>query len=188
VKSTAVFGSAGLALTLALLSPVAMAQDKAPVAELGPPLVTARAEPAEAAKLEVRRPFEGMAGSWSGGGTITVSGGGKEPLRCRATHTVGQNNTSLSLSIRCASDSFKFELTSNVLENGGEISGDWKETSIGVAGSISGQAAGDRISAVASGGSTTAGISVITTGNRQTVSITPQGAFITGVQIALSKR
>jgi hypothetical protein len=92
------------------------------------------------------------------------------------------------MNIRFASDSHKFELSSSVSERRGQIFGRWSQASNGVSGSISGRAAGNRISAVASGSSFTAGIAVTTNGIRQSVSITPQGVHITGVQIALSKR
>jgi hypothetical protein len=202
VKPNIICGPAALVLALALLSPEAMAQDKAaapdsaatPATTSG--VMTAKAEPAEtAAKTEAQEakresvhPFAAMAGSWSGGGTISLQGGARERLRCRARHIVGDGDKSLGMSIRCASDTYKFELTSNVSERGGQISGSWSEASNAFSGSISGRAAGNHISAVANGDGFTAGISVTTNGNRQSVSIVPQGVYITGVQIALSRR
>jgi hypothetical protein len=194
VKPNIICRPAALVLALSLLSPVAMAQDKTTVS--GDPIMTAKAEPAETvaktevqdAKREAVHPFAAMAGSWSGGGTISLQGGARERLRCRAHHIVGGGNKNLGMSIRCASDTYKFELTSNVSERGGQISGSWSEASNAISGSISGRAAGNHISAVASGDSFSASISVTTNGNRQSVSIVPQGVYITGVQIALSKR
>ena len=34
-------------------------------------------------------PFAGMAGSWTGGGTLTMSDGQRERLRCRAADAAG---------------------------------------------------------------------------------------------------
>ena len=34
-------------------------------------------------------PFAGMAGNWSGGGTVTLDDGSSERIRCRATYAVG---------------------------------------------------------------------------------------------------
>ena len=68
-----------------------------------------------------------MAGTWTGGGTIELTNDIKERLRCRATYNYGKANNSLALAIRCASDNYKFELTSNVVERGGQISGQWSE-------------------------------------------------------------
>ena len=204
MKPNIICGPAALVLALALLSPPAMAQDKAaapgtaatPAATSSDSIMTAKAEPAAtAAKTEAQEakrgsvhPFAAMAGSWSGGGTISLQGGTRERLRCRAHHVVGNGNKSLGMSIRCASDTYKFELNSNVSEHHGQISGSWSEASNAVSGSISGRAAGNHISAIANGDSFTASISVTTNGNRQSVSIVPQGVYITGVQIALSKR
>ena len=54
-------------------------------------------------------PFAGMAGNWSGGGTVTLDDGSSERIRCRATYAVGAGGTGLNQSLTCASDSYKFE-------------------------------------------------------------------------------
>jgi hypothetical protein len=77
-------------------------------------------------------PFAGMAGSWSGGGTVTLDDGSSERLRCRATYAVGAGGNALNQSLTCASDSYKFILSSNVLAQGGALSGTWSESSRGV--------------------------------------------------------
>ena len=127
-----------------------------------------------------------MAGTWTGGGKIELTNDIHERLRCRASYTHSQGN-SLTLAIRCASDNYKFELTSNVVERNGQISGQWKETAYGVSGSISGRVNGGRISAVASGDSFTAALSVNTNGNRQSVTITPKATYIISVQIGMGR-
>ena len=195
MKSKIVCGSTVIVLALGLLSPAAMAQDKSQ----GKPAetVTAKAEPPEtAAKTEAQteakritaNPFAAMAGTWSGGGFISLSSGGRERLHCRAHHTAGQGANSLSLNIRCASDSYKFELSSNVSENGGQISGNWIEAGYGVSGSINGRLEGNHITGVAEAAGYTADIAMTTNGNRQSVSIALHNVFIKDVQIALSRR
>jgi hypothetical protein len=178
---------AALVLALALSPSPSAAQEKVPAPEK--PAAPEQIErPAPAPQPESPHPFTVIAGSWSGGGTISLSNGTKERVRCRAHHSVGHGGKSLSLSIRCASDSYRFELTSNVVDRRGMIFGKWSEARNGVSGTISGRAVGDRIQAVAKGDTFTAGISLTTHGNRQSVSITPQGAHISGVHIALSRR
>ena len=139
---------------------------------------------APAAKVH---PFAMMAGTWSGGGMIELTNDIKEKLRCRATYTYNQASSGLSLAIRCASDNYKFELTSNVVERNGQLSGQWSETAYGVSGSISGRVNGGRIQAVAQGDSFTAALSVNTNGNRQSVTITPKATYIINVQIGMGK-
>jgi hypothetical protein len=173
------------ALILAMTALPVAAEDNIPESH-----VSTQPEPApvEAAiKPAAIHPFAAMAGTWTGGGTIDLTNDIHEKLRCRATYNYGQSNNSLALAIRCASDNYKFELTSNVVERGGQISGQWNESAYGVSGSISGRVNGGRISAVARGDSFTAALSVNTNGNRQSVTITPQATYIINVQISMGK-
>jgi hypothetical protein len=169
------------------LSPNAPPSPAAPQAEVPDGAVAALTEP-EIAKPDIVHPFAAMAGAWTGGGTISLLNDINEKLRCRANHSFAQGTNSLSLSIRCSSDNYKFELTSNVVERRGQVSGRWNEASYGVSGTISGRLTGNRISAMAQGDKFSTALSVTTTSNRQTVSITPQATYVTSVQIALSRR
>jgi hypothetical protein len=96
-------------------------------------------------------PFFAMAGAWSGGGTITMANGAKERVRCRAAYGVAERGENLRLNLRCASDSYNFDLAGDVAYRGGAISGSWSEATHNVAGIISGHASGDRIVAAANG-------------------------------------
>ena len=79
-------------------------------------------------------PFAGMAGVWSGGGTVTLDDGSSERIRCRATSAVGDRGAGLNLGLACASDSYKFDLSGNVVSDGGVLSGTWSESSRGITG------------------------------------------------------
>src|SRR5476651_2231160 len=72
-------------------------------------------------------PFAGLAGVWSGSGTVTLDDGSTERIRCRATYAVGGGGTGLNQSLTCASDSYRFNLSSNVVANGGSLSGTWRD-------------------------------------------------------------
>ena len=133
-------------------------------------------------------PFVAMAGSWSGGGVVSTSDGMQERLRCRAAYDVARTGDALRLNLRCASQSYNFNLTSEVEYRGGAISGSWSEASRNASGTLSGRAVGDRIEAAASGANFSANLSLTTRGHRQTVSIRPQGTNITGVSLELARR
>ena len=180
MKSNLICGSAALLLALTLLPAAAQESPEGHVMTLPEPVEPAVAKPN-------MHPFATMAGTWTGGGTIDLTNDIHEKLRCRATYNYGRSNNGLTLAIRCASDNYKFELTSNVVEQGGQISGQWSETAYGVNGSISGRVNGGRIQAVAKGDSFTAALSVNTNGNRQSVTITPQATYIINVQIAMGR-
>src|SRR5471032_2332793 len=81
-------------------------------------------------------PFTGLAGVWSGGGTITLDDGSSERIRCRATYAVGAGGAGLNQTLTCASDSYKFNLSSNVVAQGSTLSGTWSESSRGVSGTL----------------------------------------------------
>ena len=132
-------------------------------------------------------PFSALAGAWSGGGTLTTADGNTERLRCRATYNVGDAGTDLRLTLRCASDSYNFELGSAVIAQGSRISGTWSEATRNASGSLSGRASGDRIEAAARSESFSANLLLATRGNRQTVSIRSQGADISEVSLSLNR-
>src|SRR4029079_19434016 len=96
-------------------------------------------------------PFTAMAGSWTGGGVSTMASGNRERIRCRANYVVGGSGSNLDLTLRCASDSFKFELQSNVAHDNGSVSGSWAEMTRHVGGNIEGNARGNHISVRVSG-------------------------------------
>jgi hypothetical protein len=131
-------------------------------------------------------PFAGMAGVWSGGGTVTLDDGSTERIRCRATYAVGNGGNGLNQSLTCASDSYRFNLSSNVVASGGSLSGTWSESSRGINGSLEGRGSNGNFQVVASAPGFSANISLRTTGNRQSVVIRAESQF-RGASISLSR-
>src|ERR1700674_4322729 len=129
--------------------------------------------------------FAGMAGSWSGVGRIDLQDGSSERIRCRASYSVGGDGLSFQQQLRCASDSYKFDVNSSVQSNGGSLSGTWSEASRNLSGSVSGSASGGSIKARVSGGAFSAGLNVTTNGNQQGVTIVPQGTDVKGVTVTM---
>jgi len=127
------------------------------------------------AALAQSPPFAGLAGSWTGSGSISLSDGSKERLRCRATYQVSAGEARLQQSLRCASDSYRFDLNSDIASERGAISGTWSEASRGISGSLSGRASSGSISAVVDAPGFSANLSVATRGNRQSFAILSQG-------------
>jgi hypothetical protein len=132
-------------------------------------------------------PFAGMAGSWSGGGRIDLQNGSSERIRCRATYSVGGSGSTLQQQLRCASDSYRFEVSSTVESRAGALSGSWSEATRNVNGQISGRAAAGRIQARVDAGVFAADLTVNTSGNQQSVAIAPQGADIRIVAVTMRR-
>jgi hypothetical protein len=131
-------------------------------------------------------PFAGMAGIWSGAGTVTLDDGSTERLRCRATYAVGLGGNGLNQSLTCASDSYKFNLSSNVVAQGSTLSGTWSETTRGVNGTLEGRGAAGNFQVVANAPGFSANISLTTRGNRQSVVIRSDTSF-RAASISLSR-
>jgi hypothetical protein len=127
-----------------------------------------------------------MAGVWSGGGTVTLDDGSTERIRCRATYAVGSGGNGLNQSLTCASDSYRFNLSSNVVASGGSLSGTWSESSRGVSGTLEGRGANGNFQVVANAPGFAANISLTTRGNRQSVVIRAESQF-RGASISLSR-
>lgn len=131
-------------------------------------------------------PFAGFEGAWSGTGTVALSDGTKERIRCRATYRVQSGGQELHQTLRCASDSYKFDLNSNVISQGSSISGTWSESSRNINGNLQGRAGGGQIDVFVEAAGFAANLTLVTRGNRQSVSISSKGE-IQGVNISMSR-
>ncbi|MBR1127757.1 hypothetical protein [Bradyrhizobium iriomotense] len=129
-------------------------------------------------------PFAPMAGSWSGGGTVTLDDGSTERIRCRAKYApIGPT---MELSLTCASDAYKFNLGANVRAEGNAITGSWSEASRNISGALQGRGGGGNFEVVASTAGFNANIALRTSGNKQTVTIRADSQF-RGANISMSK-
>ena len=131
-------------------------------------------------------PFAGFEGSWGGNGTVALSDGTIERIRCKADYKVNGNGLSLKQSLNCASDSYKFVLNSDVTSSGDRISGNWSEKSRNIFGNLQGTAGGGQIDVFVEASGFAANLTLRTTGNKQTVQISSKGE-IRGVTITMSK-
>ena len=128
--------------------------------------------------------FAGMAGTWSGAGTVMLDDGSSERIRCRATYRV--SGASLDMSLTCASDAYKFNLQAAVVAAGGEITGNWSETSRNIGGSIQGHGANGSFQVIAQAAGFSSSIALRTTGNKQSIAMRADSQF-RAANISLSK-
>ncbi|MCC6946249.1 MAG: hypothetical protein IT539_00645 [Bradyrhizobiaceae bacterium] len=132
-------------------------------------------------------PFENLQGTWSGTGIITLGSGDKERIRCRVTYEVERGGSGVDQDLRCASDSYKFELTAKLQANGGNISGFWSERTRSLNGQIVGRASVGQIQAMAETSGFAAALTFVTRGDRQSVRIESKAQEISEVNITLRR-
>src|ERR1700726_1472921 len=132
------------------------------------------------------RPFAGFDGAWSGNGTVSLSDGSTERIRCRADYKVDGTGLGLKQNLHCASDSYKFDLSSDVTSQGDRIFGNWSETTRNVFGSLQGTAGGSQIDVFVEASGFAANLTLRTNGTKQVVQISSKGE-IRGVNITMTK-
>lgn len=131
-------------------------------------------------------PFAGMAGNWSGGGTVTLDDGSTERIRCRASEAIGAGGNGLNLTLTCSSDSYKFDLKGNVISERGVLSGSWSEGGRGINGVLEGRGANGVFQLTATTAGFSANLAVTTRGNKQSIIIKSESAF-RGANISLTR-
>jgi len=131
--------------------------------------------------------FAGLGGNWSGTGTIFVADGGSEAIRCRATYTVGTDNMTLKQNLSCASDSYKFELTTDIKSNGGNVTGYWDEATRNIHGTLDGSGSNGQFNVLVSANGFAAELSLVVSGGKQTISMSSKNTDLRGLKISMSK-
>ena len=119
-------------------------------------------------------PFTGFDGSWNGNGTVSLANGTSEQIRCRATYKV-DGGTALKQTLRCASDSYRFELSSDVVSKGTQVTGNWSEASRRIFGNLQGSVDAGQIDVFVEAAGFAANLTLTTRGNKHLVSITSKG-------------
>jgi hypothetical protein len=128
-----------------------------------------------------------LTGRWSGWGSIQMSNGSTEQVKCIATYFA--NGPGLQQNLRCASQSYKIDAVAKLKVVNGVVSGDWEERTYAAAGSVAGRlnGANNSFNLSIQGPAFSAAMAVVTNDCKQTISITPQGFDISRISIGLSK-
>jgi hypothetical protein len=142
---------------------------------------------AQSAAAAAAAPFEHLSGAWSGNGAVKLANGSKERIRCRVNYNVAASGMSFRQNLRCASDSYTFDLNSDIAYANGTITGRWTETTRNKSGYINGRVKGNQIEALAETNGFAAFLTVTTNGGRQQVTIQSKNADISNVSISLSR-
>lgn len=150
-------------------------------------LALLNASPAARAGGPEQGPFAGLSGFWTGEGSVVMSNGAQERIRCRATYSV-TTPQSLQQGLRCASASYVFDVKSNVAAApDGSLSGTWSEGTRQVAGDLTGSATPGRIQTSVETLGFSANLTIATHGTRQSVSLQPQGTEVQAVKIEMRR-
>lgn len=122
-------------------------------------------------------PFASFTGSWSGTGMLRPSNGAAERIHCRAQYRPrGSTQHEVELQLRCASDSYNFDLTGEfTADEKDQVTGRWTERSRNVGGTAIGYAQGERLQIHVESSAFSADMVMLTRGRRQSVTLDSQG-------------
>lgn len=134
-------------------------------------------------------PFASLAGWWGGDGRLSFKDGKVEQVKCRATYFVEAEGKSLKQTVRCASGSGKIEVSSNVAEVGGKLSGTWSEQVYGLSGSLDGEVTprGFRVSVKNEANGAAANMEIVVRDVRQIVELQFYSETLIGLTLVLQK-
>jgi hypothetical protein len=122
-------------------------------------------------------PFAEFAGSWSGSGSLRPENGTAERIRCNATYRPGSTPRDVELQLRCASDSYNFDLVGQfTADDQNQVSGRWTERTRSTGGTAIGNARGDRLQLHIESAGFAADLVMVTRNRRQSVDIDSHGA------------
>jgi hypothetical protein len=134
-------------------------------------------------------PFADLDGNWSGTGTLRPASGAAERIRCVGQYRpIGQHE--IKMQLRCDSDSYRFDLGGDFsADERGHLSGAWTERTRSVAGTIIGEAQGNRMLVRAAAPGFYADLVLVTRNRRQSVTINSEaGSQVVKASITLTRR
>jgi hypothetical protein len=132
-------------------------------------------------------PLTDLSGRWSGQGSIKMSNGNSERLKCVATYFVANEESSLQQNLRCASMNYKIDSTASLQVDSGRVSGEWHEKIYVVDGSVAGRITDNGFNLAIQGENFSAAMSVTMSTCKQSLSITPRGVDISEISMTLGK-
>ena len=133
-------------------------------------------------------PFTGFPGEWTGSGDVTMADGSHDRIKCKASYSTGPSGQALNINVNCASDSYRVNIISNVVAQGNQFSGTWRETTRQVSGDVTGRVPGPgEYQASLSGTGFGLELAATSNGKIQAITINAQGTDVQSVKISLRR-
>jgi hypothetical protein len=145
-------------------------------------LVTAGSVPAAAASS-----IEDMNGYWSGNGSVVLSNGNTERVKCSVIYKVTEGGSQIRQTMRCASADYKIDALAELRVKGEKVSGSWEEKTYSATGAVSGKFSENNFVLSIQGANFSAAMNVSLSDCKQSISISPQGLEVTRISIGLGK-
>lgn len=145
----------------------------------------AAVEPAFA--LQSESPLAPLAGRWTGEGRLGLKDSPPESVKCRATYIAIDGQDAMKQTIRCATAGGSIEVISTLAHANGQLTGEWKETTRNLAGTLSGTTNNSGLQIAVRGEGLTANMGIIVKDARQIVEIQFIDSALIGLTLMMTK-
>ena len=130
-------------------------------------------------------PLGDLNGFWSGTGSVMLSGGNTERVKCQVFYKT--TDGSIRQTMRCASSDYTINSLAELRVRGNQVTGSWEEKTYSAKGDVTGRYNGENFALSINGATFTASLNVSLSNCKQNISIVPKGLDITRVTINLAK-
>lgn len=134
-----------------------------------------------------RATLDEFAGPWSGIGSMNLSDGSQERIRCKASYIVKHSSKSFTFALRCASDAYKMLFSAEIEQEGTTLSGNWFESEYRQGGKLYGTSSDGLIEARIEGNTVAALVTIRTKANHQWFLLQAPGAWASEVAVELDR-
>jgi hypothetical protein len=128
-----------------------------------------------------------LAGRWSGWGSVKLSNGATEQVKCVATYFVKNAGALINQNLRCASASYKIDAKANYNVKGNALTGEWEERTHSAKGNVQGRMTGNGFRLAVKGETFSARMIVTSSRCKQSINISPRGLDVSRISIGLKK-
>ncbi len=144
---------------------------------------------AQWASASLPNTFTTLAGRWSGHGTVKPASGPAESFKCVVTYIPQGSSAQLKQNLRCKSANYKLDAATHLELRGEKVVGRWQDNIyVGLNGTVAGVVKDGGFDVVLSGQFFTAKMTVVGSGCKQSVTVTPVRAdYIREVSASLTK-
>jgi hypothetical protein len=132
-------------------------------------------------------PIAGLSGYWSGHGSIALSNGKSERVKCQVVYKA-EGGGQIRQTLRCAGADYNINSLAELEVKGNRVSGTWEEKTYAAKGAVSGRYGGDSFSLSIKGPTFSASMNLTLSSCSQSVSITPHGIEVSRISITLAKQ
>jgi hypothetical protein len=132
-------------------------------------------------------PIDELTGYWTGAGSVVLTNGSTERVKCAVVYKVSESSTRIRQSMRCASADYTINGVADLRMQGAQVSGKWEEKTYSATGDVSGRYTGSSFVLTIQGASFTASMNVGLGNCKQSINISPKGLEVRRVSMSLAK-